>query len=439
MINLLLTLPYLLFLLFLIGKIPFIKESGIKTNALQFAFLAKVFCGFLVYLIYAYYYGNRIEADTFKYFDDSYYLYEALYTKPVDFFKMLFGINCEGSYFDHMYYDKMNNWYRAYENSLYNDNRLIIRVNAVLRIFSFGNYHVHSIILNFIAFIGSVGMARFFLHFVKSKWKVYLAVFFIPSVIFWSSGILKESLLLFAMGLFCFFIYRLVLTKNWINLVLLILPFLLLVLLKFYVFVAFFPAILGWYFSETTRFKWKAYLLVFSVLSLIALVLGLLNPSYNFIHILVRKQHDFINMSIAFHVNSAIQMDYLDENIFSIIKAVPMGIINSLTRPWPFEIKNALFIPAIIENFVLLSLILIAIIQKVKNPIRSVNFIAFCFLFTLFLYSIIGISTPILGALVRYKIPAMPFLVIGILSLLNTSNFHFYQSQKIRKWIHMYL
>jgi hypothetical protein len=439
MINLLLTLPYLLFLLFLIGKIPFIKESGIQTNALRFAFLAKVFCGFLVYLIYAYYYGNRIEADTFKYFDDSYYLYEALYTKPADFFKMLFGINCEGNYFDHLYYDKMNNWYRAYENSLYNDNRLIIRVNAFLRIFSFGNYHVHSIILNFIAFIGSVGMARFFLHFVKSKWKVYLAVFFIPSVIFWSSGILKESLLLFAMGLFCFFIYRLVLTKKWINLVLLIIPFLLLVLLKFYVFVAFFPAILGWYFSETTRFKWKAYLLVLSVLSIIAVVLGLLNPSYNFIHILVRKQHDFINMSIAFHVNSAIQMDYLDENIFSIIKAVPMGIVNSLTRPWPFEIKNVLFIPAMIENFVLLSLFLTAIIQKVKNPIRSSNFILFCFLFTFFLYAIIGISTPILGALVRYKIPAMPFLVIGILSLLNTTNFHFYQSQKIRKWIHMYL
>ena len=439
MINLLLTLPYLLFLLFIIGKIPFIKESGIQTNALRFAFLAKVFFGFLVYLIYAYYYENRIEADTFKYFDDSYYLYEALYTKPIDFFNMLFGINCEGSYFDHLYYDKMNNWYRAYENSLYNDNRLIIRVNAVLRIFSFGNYHVHSIILNFIAFIGSVGMARFFLHFVKSKWKVYLAVFFIPSVVFWSSGILKESLLLFAMGLFCFFIYRLVLTKNWSNLVLLIIPFLLLVLLKFYVFVAFLPAILGWYFSETTRFKWKAYLLVFSVFSIIAVVLGLLNPNFNFIHILVRKQHDFINMSIAFHVNSAIQMNYLDENIFSIIKAVPMGIINSLTRPWPIEIKNGLFVPAMIENVVLLSLILIAIIQKVKNPIRSANFIAFCFLFTLFLYSIIGISTPILGALVRYKIPAMPFLVIGILSLLNTTNFNFYQSQKIRKWIHMYL
>jgi hypothetical protein len=352
---------------------------------------------------------------------------------------MLFGINCEGAYFDDLYYDKMNNWYRVYENSLYNDNRLIIRVNAALRLFSFGNYHVHSIILNFIAFIGSVGMARFFLYFVKTKWKVYVAVFFIPSVIFWSSGILKESLLLFAMGLFCYFLYRLVITKNWVNLLFLLFPFLLLMLLKFYVFVAFIPAILGWYFSETTRLKWKAFPLVFGVLSIFAIILGAWDSSYNFIHILVRKQHDFINMSIAFRVNSAIQMDYLDENIFSILKAVPFGIINSLTRPWPLEIKNALFVPAMMENLVLLVLITIVFIQKVKNPIRSSNFILFCFLFTFFLYAIIGISTPILGALVRYKIPAMPFLLIGVLSLLNTRNFHFYQSQKIRKWIHTYL
>ena len=384
MTNLLLTIPYLFFLLFLIDKIPFIKQSGFQTNSLRFAFLAKVFCGFMVYLIYAFYYGNRIEADTFKYFDDSYYLYESLYTRPIDFFKMLFGINCEGAYFDDLYYDKMNNWYRVYENSLYNDNRLIIRVNAALRLFSFGNYHVHSIILNFIAFIGSVGMARFFLYFVQTKWKVYVAVFFIPSVIFWSSGILKESLLLFAMGLFCYFLYRLVITKNWVNLLFLLFPFLLLMLLKFYVFVAFIPAILGWYFSETTRLKWKAFPLVFGVLSIFAIILGAWDSSYNFIHILVRKQHDFINMSIAFRVNSAIQMEYLDENIFSILKAVPFGIINSLTRPWPLEIKNALFVPAMMENLVLLVLITIVFIQKVKNPIRSSNFILFCFLFTFF-------------------------------------------------------
>jgi hypothetical protein len=74
MINLLLTLPYLLFLLFLIKKISFFRNSGFQNYSLWFAFLVKVGCGLLVYVIYAFYYGNRLESDTFKYFDDSFYL-----------------------------------------------------------------------------------------------------------------------------------------------------------------------------------------------------------------------------------------------------------------------------------------------------------------------------------------------------------------------------
>jgi hypothetical protein len=439
MINLLLTVPYLIFLLLIIGKISFIKDSGFKIQSLRIAFLIKVICGLIVYLIYAFYYGNRIESDTFKYFDDSYYLYEALYNKPLDFFKMLFGISCEGEYFDINYYDKMNNWYRVYENTLYNDNRLIIRVNALLRIFSFGNYHVHSVILNFISFIGSVGLARFFLHFVPCKWKVFIAVFLVPSVIFWSSGILKESLLLFAMGLFCYFIFKLATTKKWIYLIYIILPFCLLVLLKFYVFVAFFPAILGWYFSETSKFKWISYPVVIISLALFATILGFINPSFDFIHILVRKQHDFIRMSVEMKVNSAIKMDFLEENLFSVLKAIPLGILNSLTRPWPCEIKNFLFVPAVLENITLVVLIVFAFFRKSKMENTSFNFIIFCFLFTFLLYSIIGISTPILGALVRYKIPAMPFLVIAILAFIEINNIKFLKSNKLILWFRTYV
>jgi len=439
MINLLLTLPYLLFLLFLIKKLSFFRNSGFQNYSLWFAFLVKVGCGLLVYVIYAFYYGNRLESDTFKYFDDSFYLYEALFTKPLDFFKMLFGIQCEGDYFDTNYYDKMNNWYRVYENSLYNDNRLIIRVNAVLRIFSFGNYHVHSIILNFIAFIGSIGLARFFMHFVQSKWKVYMAVFLVPSVVFWSSGILKESLLIFAMGIFCYYIYRLATEKKGKYLIYLLVPFCLLILLKFYVFVAFFPAILGWYFSQATKLKWLAYPLVFGILTIIAVILGISNPAYDFIAILVRKQHDFINMSIAFAVNSAIHMDFLEENLFSLLAAVPMGIVNSLTRPWPNEIKNFLFVPAVLENILLLFAIIFALFQKKKSTISSLIFIVFCFLFTFLLYAIIGISTPILGALVRYKIPAMPFLTIAVLAFIQLENISYIKNLKFIQWVRLYL
>jgi hypothetical protein len=261
----------------------------------------------------------------------------------------------------------------------------------------------------------------------------------IPSVVFWSSGILKESLLLFAMGLFCYFIYKLATTQKWTYLLYLALPFCLLVLLKFYVFVAFFPAIIGWYYSETTRLKWISYPIVFISLVLFAILLGYVYPTFDFINILIRKQHDFIRMSIEMKVNSAIKMDFLDENIFSVLKAIPMGIVNSLTRPWPFEIKNLLFVPAAFENVTLVILIAFAFLKRSTMKNTSFNFITFCFIFTFLLYAIIGISTPILGALVRYKIPAMPFLVIAILAFIEIPNFKFLKSNKIILWARSYL
>jgi hypothetical protein len=132
-------------------------------------------------------------------------------------------------------------------------------------------------------------------------------------------------------------------------------------------------------------------------------------------------------------------MDYLEENIFSVLSAVPMGIVNSLTRPWPNEIKNFLFIPAVIENLLLLIFIVLVLIQKKKSIIYSTNFIVFCLLFTLILFAIIGISTPILGALVRYKIPAMPFLTVAILSFIQIENFPIIRNIKLIQWIRTYL
>jgi hypothetical protein len=144
-------------------------------------------------------------------------------------------------------------------------------------------------------------------------------------------------------------------------------------------------------------------------------------------------------MSIELKVNSAIKMEYLEENILSVLKAIPMGIINSLTRPWPFEIKNFLFVPAVLENITFLVLIFLAILKRNQVGKISFNFIFFCFLFTFLLYAIIGISTPILGALVRYKIPAMPFLVIGILAFINLEKSNNLKLKKITKWVHSYL
>jgi hypothetical protein len=419
---------YIALFLWLIARSAYFKKSGLSVQSLQFAFLLKVCCGAVLFLLYTYYYPVRKDADTFKYFDDSRFLYEALWIKPVDFFKMLFGIDCESEYFKTMYFEKMNNWYRSYENGLLNDNRLVIRINAVFRLVSFGNYHVHSLLLNFLAFIGSYSLARLFLVFTESKWKTYLAVFLIPSVVFWSSGILKEAVLLFALGLFGWNFHRLMFEKwQWRKLPLLVFLLAILLVMKLYVFIAFVPAVLAWWISKYTKRTIMVHASMIIGGVLFGLTLAKIVPSLNFIEIMANKQRDFINLSKAFNVNSAIEMSYLEPNLWSFIKATPKALINTFTRPWLTEIKSILFVPPLLENLFIIGILITSWFYGRKVSATQWKFVIFCLTFSIILFLIIGLTTPIIGAIVRYKIPAIPFLMIAALM--------FFDGQKLPKSI----
>ncbi|MDG1841909.1 MAG: hypothetical protein P8I93_06150 [Crocinitomicaceae bacterium] len=437
MIDIIFAIPYFLLVFWMLGKIRFFKHSGFSIKSLQFAFLLKVFSGYILFYIYAYHYNNRIESDTFKYFDDSYHMYKAFFSNPIDYLKMLFGISCEGAHFDDLYYQDMYNWYRPYESSLYNDNRLIIRLNAFIRIFSFGNYHVHNLVFNLLSFIGLVGLARFFLYHLKNEWKIYMAVFLIPSVVFWGSGVLKESILMFAIGLFCYHLNKKIRLK--VALILLLSLGIMLVL-KFYVLMALLPVVIAWLLNKK-QIKNIAFAYAVSILSisLVAFVIGYFIPEYNVISILVTKQNDFVNMANVMQVNSAFEMSPLTPDLWAIVKAIPEGLFNCFTKPWPTEIKNPLFVASFLENLLILVFIGGAIAWYKKPNKYSLKFILFCFAFTVFLFAIIGITTPITGALVRYKVPALPFLVIGILTFIDPKKINYPWKKKFVKKANKFL
>ena len=440
-LNILLPLTYLAFFLWLIGKLNYFKTAGFSALSLQFAFLIKAFCGLVIYLIYTYYYPVRMEADTFKYFDDSKYLYNALWENPLDYFKMLFGINCENDYFLKQYYSDMYNWYRSYDNGLLNDNRLVIRLNAFVRLFSFGNYHVHSLFFNFLTLIGSYSLARLFLVFSESKWKTYLVVFLIPSFVFWSAGILKESILIFALGSFTWNVYKLISGSHKISTYLWILFLIpILFIMKFYVFVALIPAILAWWISQKTKRTISIHLVTIVACLLVALGIGTIFPTYNFLVIMAAKQGDFINLANFLNVNSSIYMDYLEPNLWSFIKASPKAFINTLTRPWPTELKGILFYPPLFENLFIIFILFIGWFYRKKVNPQQWKFIIFCLTFSILLFVIIGLTTPIIGAIVRYKIPAIPFLIFVALLFLDDSKLpQKLRSNKFILWLHSHL
>jgi hypothetical protein len=57
-------------------------------------------------------------------------------------------------------------------------------------------------------------------------------------------------------------------------------------------------------------------------------------------------------------------------------------------------------------------------LSRLRQPL-----VPFCITFVVVLFVLSGIATPVVGALVRYKVPALPFLVIALLLVVKDNAF----------------
>jgi hypothetical protein len=148
-------------------------------------------------------------------------------------------------------------------------------------------------------------------------------------------------------------------------------------------------------------------------------VLGYFFPEYNIFSLLVGKQHDFIGLALHEQAGSFIKPFELRANFASFAVFAPLALINTLFRPFFGDISSPLLILPMLENCVLILMIILAIVFPLKGR-KNNRIIYFCFFFSLLLFILLGLTTPVLGALVRYRIPGLPFFVIGLLMLIDT-------------------
>ncbi len=386
-----------------------------------------------LYLVYTEMYPERMEADIFKYFDDSLFIFNGLLKHPSDFIRLLVGYDVENQYFFDNYYIHMNNWDRAYDSNIYNDSHTIIRINAVIRMFSFGVYHVHSLFFCMFSMIGTVAIYRVVKnHFIKLQKTLLLLLFLMPSLFIWTSGVLKEGILIMALGIMIFAIHKVLEGNNkkesW---ALILITLFLLLYIKFYVLVAFLPAIICFLVAHFTKVK-KVFIYggLLSCFGILVMNAKYIPPHVDMVKILERKQSDFKRLAEWQHAGSEFELTSIEPTFFGIVKVVPEGLLNCFVRPLPWNAQNAMYYPAIIENVIVLMLLIGVVLafyfKEIYIKPEAKNLLWFCFIFTLLLFTIIGITTPVAGALVRYKVPALPFLITGLLYLLqNSKNLNF--------------
>jgi len=115
---------------------------------------------------------------------------------------------------------------------------------------------------------------------------------------------------------------------------------------------------------------------------------------------------------------SRIGIGKLDTTVQSLLAHSPAAFWNTLARPYPWEAGSLLLALPAIENVFILALLLASVIFSSRGKCdKRLFYPGLCFVVLLFI--LIGLTTPVMGAIVRYKVPALPFLFACALLLLD--------------------
>jgi len=134
--------------------------------------------------------------------------------------------------------------------------------------------------------------------------------------------------------------------------------------------------------------------------------------------ILIDKQSGFIEIGHQYDAQSMISPIVFEANSISIAAHAPIALINTLFRPAIWEANSIRAYASSIENIMLFIAILLIIIFP-KKEIDNKNIFLFSLSFATSYLIIIGLTTPILGAISRYRIIPLIFIAMSILQLID--------------------
>lgn len=412
LMGLLLSLVLLAIVILAIGKARFF-QSSIPKSWIWTALSLKLTAAIILTGIYTYHYQDRSTADIYKYYDDALALKKAHQNQPLLFWETFLPEQMQTEAFQKSL-SKTLHWDLS-STFFLNDNRTLIRLNYLLLHLSGGLYFFHLLIFCILSFLGSFALFKFFSSISQLPTKIlFLAIFGIPSVLFWSSAMLKESLLLFNMGFLLLSAKKLFLDGKKST----ILPFLLFLLLSFtvklYVFLALLLPLFFYLLSQKLARRHFLSVSIFLGVPFLVLIAFLRN---NILQLLKEKLIEFKAVARASEAGSQIDMPTY-ESFGEMIQRIPLAWYNVLIHPlFPPQWK-LLSAAAALEHLVLIGLIILPLIAFKKDK-KDIALFGFCLSFMLILATIIGLSTPVLGAIVRYKVPLLPFYVIALLTFVD--------------------
>lgn len=303
--------------------------------------------------------------------------------------------------------------YHVYKSE--NRDGFFVKILSVLCLATNNNYWISTLYFSVVSFFSASFLVNTLIStFSSSKWPAVIAFLILPSPIFWTSGILKDTLVFFSLAILAALLIRIYFDKptRWRQWILVILCLFLLWKLRYFLFglLAIFYIIIILDKAVIQKIKNRRYKLVIylSVLAIGILAISIVNPNL-YLHNFPQAIFDNYKIIIAnSEVGNTVIFNNLQPTWKTLISTLPVSLFSGLFRPHIFE-GNPFYLLHMLENLIIFSLSIITLF-KIKTVAKPPMITWLAILYVLILATLIPIASPNFGTLMRYKAMYLPVL-----------------------------
>ena len=323
-------------------------------------------------------------------------------------------------------------------------NLFIMKISAVLSLFTFNKYLIITLFFGFFSFAGLWRLFLVFKDINKDRELKILAwgILFIPSVWFWGSGLIKDSVCIGCLGFIIYFLYKILIKKEFSirSIIALVILIYIVNVVKSYIIIALVIGLSVFIFYKfVTPFK-NIVIRVFITLTFLfgVLIIAFITNFSDQLNLLAeesvvqinsfQRNYDAVqNEDERSRANMAIKD--MDLSIQGMIIQSPLKVFTCLFRPFIWESRKVFILFSALESLLLL-LCTVYMLVKLKFyrffiEIFNNPFVLVSFTISIFFALIIGFTTYNFGTMARYKIILLPFYFFTLVSLYTT-----YQEKK---------
>ncbi len=369
-----------------------------KDRLLVLALTAKILAGIGLGLLYKYYYPG---GDTWLFYEESGTIADVFLTEPQKWILLLFQrevVDIPGLVF----WDQPRALFFSW-------------LLSVPYLVSGGNYWLMSIMLSIVSFLCIKQLVdTMIIKFSSAKVPAYIAFYFLPTFVFWTSGILKESIAIGAMAVLIASTIKLAdsdRTISWRPGVSVVVSGIVLWSLKYFIAAVVLPILISIVAYQLFR-PGKTVRLAVYIMALVALVAAFSTFHYN---LSWQRMGQVIYENYLLGIRyggGSITYFHFDGSAIGFLINLPIAAFSGLFRPLIVESHNTLQVIVALENTMVLALGFWAwwkngLPKAVNNP---------WILATLIMIAILDVaiafSTPNFGTLSRFKTAYWPFFVL---------------------------